>query len=97
MIEINAREARRQAARLARCAPDLAAALTTIAEQCGPYATRGPALDYASIGNIARAALVAAGAWPAPGTDLFTQERDDARRCANNFCFRAEQEQEPTE
>ncbi len=32
-------------------------ALTLIANQCGPYATVKPALDYATIGNIARFAI----------------------------------------
>lgn len=50
-------EAAAENARLIAAAPELRAALETIARQCGPYAEREPALDYASIGNIARFAL----------------------------------------
>lgn len=46
--------------RLIAAAPDLLAALETIARQCGPYATHQPALDYATIGNIARSAIAKA-------------------------------------
>lgn len=34
------------------------AALKMIANQCGPFATVRPALDYATIGNIARDAVL---------------------------------------
>lgn len=44
-------------AHLFRAAHELLAALEMIAKQCGPYAEVQPALDYASIGNIARAAI----------------------------------------
>lgn len=38
-------------------APQLLKALKTIAMQCGEYAMREPALDYATIGNVARHAI----------------------------------------
>ena len=42
---------------------DLLAALETIANQCGPFTVHGlPPLDYATIGNIARAAIAEATA-----------------------------------
>jgi len=41
-------------------APELLAALEIIANQNGTFATKQPALDYATIGNIARAALARA-------------------------------------
>ena len=47
-------------ATLASAAPELLAALQTIADQCGDFATVQPALDYATIGNIARAAIAKA-------------------------------------
>ena len=50
-------------AALIAAAPDLLAALETIANQCGPFTVHGlPPLDYATIGNIARAALAEATA-----------------------------------
>ena len=42
-------------------APDLLAALVKIATQCGDFAEVQPALDYATIGNIARDAIAKAG------------------------------------
>lgn len=48
---------------LIAAAPDLLAALETIANQCGPFTVHGlPPLDYATIGNIARAAIAEATA-----------------------------------
>lgn len=46
---------------LIAAAPDLLEALTVIAAQCGPYAEAGKTqLDYATIGNLARAAIAKA-------------------------------------
>ena len=47
-------------AHLIAAAPELLGALTIIATQCGNYAIKQPALDYASIGNIARQAIAKA-------------------------------------
>ncbi|MEY4402893.1 MAG: hypothetical protein RIR91_928 [Verrucomicrobiota bacterium] len=47
-------------ARLIASAPELLAALVTITRQCGDFAEVQPALDYATIGNIARAAIAKA-------------------------------------
>jgi len=47
-------------ARLIAAAPELLAALETIGAQCGDFAVVEPALDYATIGNIARAAIAKA-------------------------------------
>ncbi len=56
-------------ARLIAAAPELLAALETIGAQCGDFAVVEPALDYATIGNIARAAIAkATGAPVQPST-----------------------------
>jgi len=59
-VMAESREGLLERSALIASAPALLAALETIAMQCGPFAQREPALDYASIGNIARHAIALA-------------------------------------